>query len=172
MTLPPFDGAASEQPQCELLAALVRCQRPGIAVEAGTYQGHAAHYIGEALRTNGIGHLHTADPYPCGAENTLRDLGEWVTYYQQDFLGVLEKLPHVDFAYIDASGPGPDGASLRWLHFQAVRDKLRSGGIICVDDTLSDDWADGENGHSAGRIRMSCNVSFWFLRGLSIYAKP
>lgn len=172
MTLPPFNGMASEAAQCGLLASLVACQRPGIAVEAGTYQGHAAYFIAQALRDNGIGHLYTADPFPYDQQNVLRGLERWVTYHPVDFLEMLRQIPRVDFAYIDSSAPGPGGAALRWQHFEAVRAKLRNGGIICVDDTLGNDWDDLEGGQSARRIREMCGANFRFLRGLSIYQAP
>lgn len=168
MSLPPWDLEASAPEQVTLLCALIRCQRPEILVEAGTYRGHAAYYIGHTLSEGGFGHLYTADPYPNGQIATLHGLGR-VTFYPTDFLLMLETLPAVDFAYIDASDHSkPAGAALRYIHFEAVRAKLRPGGIICVDDTAADDWSDGENGQSVQRIREQC-LNFTFLRGLSVY---
>ncbi len=169
MNLRPWDQEATCREQCELIAGLVRCQKPEIVVEAGTYRAHTASYIGEALEMNGYGHLHTADPYPHGQYAALTGMAR-VTFYPTDFLEMLDAIPHVDFAYIDASDHSrPGGADLRWKHFDAVLRKLRAGGIICVDDTLADDWNDGENGHSVDRIRTVSNVNFRFLRGLSVY---
>jgi predicted O-methyltransferase YrrM len=169
MTLPPWDLEASAPEQVELLCALIRCQKPEILVEAGTYRGHSAYRIGETLAELGRGHLWTADPFPNGQFATLSPL-ERVTFCPRDFLAVLEGIPYVDFAYIDASDHSkPDGASLRWRHFEAVRAKLRQGGVICVDDTAANDWSDGEGGRSVGRIRAEC-VNFTFLRGISVYA--
>ena len=169
MTLPPWDTEASAPEQVELLCALVRCQKPEILVEAGTYKGHAAYHIGKVLEELDRGRLFTADPVPNGQLATLKGLRR-VTFYGGGFLEMLGSLPHVDFAYIDASDHSKaNGASLRWRHFEAVRAKLRPGGIICVDDTAADDWRDGEGGRSAQRIRNLC-VNFTFLRGLSVYA--
>lgn len=169
MTLPPWDLEASAPEQIELLCALIRCQKPEILVEAGTYRGHAAWHIGKVLESSNFGRLHTCDPYPNGQFETLRECSR-VTFHPKDFLKVLEGIPYVDFAYIDASDHSkPDGASLRWRHFEAVRAKLRPGGVICVDDTAADDWSDGEGGRSVLRIREKC-VNFTFLRGISIYA--
>ncbi len=171
MSLPPWDGHATEPAQCGLLAYLVMCQKPEIVVEAGTYQGHAAHFMARSLQEIGSGHLHTADPFPMGQTRTLVELTKWVTVYKSDFLDMLATIPEVDFAYIDASANEPGGARLRWQHFKAVKAKLRPGGIICVDDTKADDWDDGENGRSAQRIRDACGLNFAFLRGLSIYSR-
>lgn len=160
MSLPPFNGMASEPAQCLLLASLVICQRPGIAVEAGTYQGHTAFHIANALKTNGIGHLHTADHALFGQRDVLAGLEQWVTFYQSDYLDMLAKIPRVDFAYIDSGD-----AEVRLEHFEATRAKLRSGGIICVDDTLGGD-------PPMERIRELCGLNFRFLRGLSVCVAP
>jgi predicted O-methyltransferase YrrM len=169
MNLPSWDGHASAPEQVELLCALIRCQKPEIVVEAGTYRGHSAYRIGETLAEMGKGQLFTADPCNHGQGTLLAKL-ERVIFWPTDFLTMLEGSPKVDFAYIDATDHSKrDGARLRWEHFEAVRAKLRPGGIICVDDTAADDWADGENGRSVERIRERC-VNFTFLRGLSIYA--
>lgn len=169
MTLPPWDLEATAPEQVELLCALIRCQKPEILVEAGTYLGHCAWHIGKTLNELSKGHLHTCDPFPNGQFQTLRDQPR-VIFHPKDFLKVLDALPYVDFAYIDASDHSkPDGASLRWRHFEAVRAKLRPGGIIAVDDTAANDWSDGEDGRSVLRIREKC-VNLTFLRGISIYA--
>jgi predicted O-methyltransferase YrrM len=168
MNLPSWDQEASAPEQVELLCSLIRCQKPVILVEAGTYRGHAAYRIGETLNELGIGTLFTADPYPKGQAALLAPFGR-VIYQQRDFLEVLAEIPFVDFAYIDASDHSRQGgADLRWKHFTAVMAKLRKGGIICVDDTAADDWNDGENGRSVDRIRDKC-ANFTFLRGLSVY---
>jgi len=168
MILPSWDGHATAPEQCQLLAALVRCQKPKLLVEAGTYRGHTALFVGSVLEELGSGHLHTADPMTyCPA-----DLGARVTYYPTDFLKMLDGLEGpVDFAYIDASDHSrPDGADLRWIHFDAVLARLSPKGIICVDDTAADDWSDGEGGKSVLRIREKC-INFSFLRGLSVYTR-
>lgn len=169
----PFDCEASAPEQCELLAALVRCAKPRIVVEAGTYRGHGAIYIARALAENGpTGHLWTADPHDFGQATTLAGYPN-VSYCREDFLTMLARLDSVDFAYIDASDFGPNGrdASLRVKHFEAVLPKMSPGGLVLVDDTAADDWNDGEDGKSVLRIRERC-TNFGFLRGLSIYQAP
>jgi predicted O-methyltransferase YrrM len=169
MTLPPWDREASDPAQCELLAALVRCAKPRVVVEAGTYQGHGAIYIARALAESGpTGHLWTADPNDWGQVATLAGYPN-VTYCRENFLTMLDRLDSVDFAYIDASA-GRD-ASLRVKHFEAVLPKLSPGALVLVDDTLADDWSDGEGGRSVLRIRERC-FNLRFLRGLSIFQAP
>jgi predicted O-methyltransferase YrrM len=169
MNLPVWDQEASAPEQVELLCSLIRCQRPEILVEAGTYRGHAAYRIGETLSELDKGTLHTADPYPKGQAALLKGFTR-VVFHPKDFLEVLENIPFVDFAYIDASDHSRQGgADLRWKHFTAVMAKLRRGGIVCVDDTAADDWNDNEGGRSVDRIREKC-TNFTFLRGLSVYA--
>ncbi len=174
MRLPAWDVTATSREQCDLLRALIGVLRPEVVVEAGTYKGHAAFFMGHSLSDIGAGHLWTADPIDHGVARLVREwrLEQWVTYQQRDFLDVLAELPVVDFAYIDASADGPTGAELRWRHFQAVLSKLRPGGVVCVDDTATDDWCDGEGGRSVERIRAVCGLNFRFGSGLSIYHSP
>lgn len=169
MSLPPWDDHATAPEQCALIASLIVCAKPLVVVESGTYMGHTAYFIASELQGLGRGHLYTADPLPADQLGTLSGLKPWVTFHKGDFLEMLAGIPAVDFAYIDATADGPGGARLRWEHFQAVRAKLRPGGIICVDDTAADDWDDQENGRSAARIRSVCNINFRFLRGLSVF---
>jgi predicted O-methyltransferase YrrM len=173
LTLPTWDLEATAPEQCELLRALIRCHKPRVVVEAGTYKGHGAIAIAEALWRNGAtGHIWTADPYDFGQPATLAPYPN-VTFYREDFLTMLTRLDSVNFAYIDASEWGPNGrdASLRVRHFEAVLPKLEPGGLVCVDDTLADDWNDGEGGKSVLRIREKC-FNLRFLRGLSVYQAP
>jgi predicted O-methyltransferase YrrM len=169
MNVPSWDNHASAPSQCQLLASLVRCQMPNVLVESGTYRGHMAIHIGSVLDELSHGHLHTSDPIMYCPAN----MGERVTYYQKDFLDMLDLIPgQIDFAYIDGTDHSrPNGADLRWIHFKAVQERLRPGGIICVDDTAADDWSDGENGQSVLRIRKMCGNNFKFLRGLSVYSR-
>lgn len=176
MILPPWDGHASCLEQLEILAGLIRAQRPQTVVESGTYRGHGAIFMGDAIRRNGTGHLWTADPVDYGQHTHIFEQnGLWgaVSVHLERFETMLGNVRGViDFAYIDGSGENPPkglGAGLRWLHFEAVRKRLAPGGIICVDDTAADDWTDGEGGRSVQRIRDACQLNFKFLRGLSVY---
>jgi predicted O-methyltransferase YrrM len=168
--LPQLDGHATDRETLELLWALVRLHKPEVVAEAGTYRGHGAIFMAQACIENDRGLVYTADPYPSGAMSAFGQAGvsEWVRYRPIDYLEMLETLPHVDFAFIDASAPGPDGAKLRWQHFEATKTKIRPGGVICVHDTAADDWSDGEGGRSVERIRAACGLNLTAGRGLSV----
>lgn len=172
MILPPYDLTASEPAQCELLASFIKCMKPEIIVESGTYLGHGAIHMGRACKQIRHGHVYTADPVELGQGRlvTANRLEEWVTFHRGGFEGMIETIPEVDLAYIDGSGPGHD-ASLRIQHFNLVKTKLRPGGIIFVDDTKADfaPWTDGEGGASRDRLREVMDINFEWLRGLSLY---
>lgn len=159
LTLQGWDDMASDEAQCELLAALVRAHRPEVVVETGTYRGHGTLYMADALRRNGRGHLHTADPFWHGVPEWIErnGLASVATFHHEQAHKLIERLPYIDFAYID------DHAHSRHRHFEMCRAKLRPGGIILVDDTNANDW------HEVDTIRRSCTVNFRFLRGLSVY---
>lgn len=55
------DGMASEYEVSEFMAALVRLLKPKAVIETGCYQGHTSMAIGQALKVNGRGVLHTCD---------------------------------------------------------------------------------------------------------------
>jgi predicted O-methyltransferase YrrM len=167
MKFPSWDATATDAETLEVLAALIRLQKPSVVVEAGTYRGHGALYMAAALEANGRGILWTADPVDHGQGEALEGVRN-VHVCRYDFLDLLAWLSVVDFAFIDASGPGPDGAALRWLHFEAVRANMNPGGMICVHDTAADDWSDGEGGRSVLRIREACQLNLTSGRGLSV----
>lgn len=172
MNLPPFDGHATDIETLEVLFALVRLQKPEVVVEAGTYRGHGAIFMGSACKQNKGGMVHTADPFDNGQMATLNNAGLswWVRYWPEDYLSMLETISGpIDLAFIDASAPDATGARLRWEHFEATLPRMRPGGMVCVHDTAADDWSDGEGGISVNRIRERCQINLTTGRGLSIY---
>jgi len=58
------DDWATETEVTRLLAELVRALKPDLVVETGTYHGHTARAIGEALRAVGRGRLVTLEMDP------------------------------------------------------------------------------------------------------------
>lgn len=167
--LPPLDSTASDPRVLELLRALVRIERPAVCLEAGTYRGHAAVAIGEALRENGEGTLYTADPVDHGVLELLGalELDEWVAYRRTTAEELLESLPvGLDFAYIDHSG----GTRARF--FDLVRHGLRPGGLIVVDDLAEGQvWKDGQGGETRLWVREQCDIILEGARGLGIYRR-
>lgn len=175
MNLPERDEEATDAATCELLRTLVRCYRPAVCVEAGTYRGHAAIAIGQGLRFNGTGTLFTADPHDHGQQDAIREAGleKRVECCRMDFVEMLDAIGgEIDFAYIDASGmERPKDASLRLPHFQAAKDRLAKGGLVCVHDTQMFDWSDGKGGDTVHAIRDQCDVTLAFGKGLSLYQR-
>ena len=170
--MPPMDLESTDVETLELLAALIRLTKPSVVVEAGTYLGHGAIYMADACKANGKGHVYTADPFARDAMRAMfaaNGLEDWITLYQTGYLKMLD-MPVVDFAFIDASGPGHD-ASLRWKHVEATLPRLSQGGVMCVHDTAADDWNDGEGGESVRRIRALCDLTIYNNRGISIMVK-
>lgn len=170
MSLPEWDGHATDRETLEVIAALIRLTKPGVVVEAGTYRGHGALYMAIALKKNGLGHLVTCDVVDHGAMGLLEAYDN-AEFWHGDYVDLLRKdsTPPIDFAFVDASGDGPAGAGLRWVHFRETLGRLTPGGIICVHDTATDDWDDGEGGASVRRIRETCDLTLMCGRGLSIY---
>lgn len=166
---------ATEREFCGFMAAIVRIMQPDLVVEAGTYKGHAAVTIGRAVKTYG-GRLFSADPYDHGVQPDLdaEDL-DCVNLYRGGFLEMIEPFGEIGFAFIDATDHSRlDGADLRWIHFEAVRAKMPSGGIICTHDTLANHapWGDGEQGRSRERIAELAGLHFNHMKGLSVYQQP
>ena len=175
LQLPPWAPEATEPAICELLAALVSVRQPRVIVEAGTYRGHSALLMADACRRTGAGHVTTFDPVDHGLRAYIErnELGDWLTYVQ----GPYEIPNRVEFAFIDASARDPDGlmnAALRWQHFEATRQRMAPGGIICAHDTLwpSEPWYDHEGGDSMHRIRAASQLNIDCMRGLSIFQAP
>jgi predicted O-methyltransferase YrrM len=58
-----------------LIYCLVRGLRPRLVVEIGTYRAGTASIIAAALVANGIGQIHTIDPF--GAETVPSIIRDW-----------------------------------------------------------------------------------------------
>lgn len=169
ITVPEFDGHATDFATLEVLRSLVMLEQPKLIVEAGTYRGHGAIWMASAQEA---GLLLTADveDRDVVAAFEAAEVADRIEFHHCDFLQMLEDVVQVDFAFIDATDHSrPDGADLRWQHFQAVGEKLTPGGIICVHDTAADDWRDGQGGKSVLDIRRACQLNLTAGRGLSIY---
>ena len=140
VALPPLDDGATDIETLDLLAQLVRYERPARVVEAGTYRGHGALVMAAALRANGIeGHVWTADPvdHGIGPYISANNLGALLTWRNVSFDEMLPEVPTpIDFAFIDASDRRPGGDVLMRLHhLNLVMPKMRPGGLILVHDT-------------------------------------
>ena len=136
--------------------SLVRFLKPRIAVETGTFIGYSSLCIGQAMKDNKQGHLHSFDLFmevpgyvsPVNPEhdemfdmvrNHAREaeLEDWITYHKGDSSKAIKRLfgsnqnLTVDFAFID--GDHSIKGCLKDL--QAVDQRLVEGGIILFHDT-------------------------------------
>jgi len=124
-----------------LLFALVRLQRPAVAAEVGTYHGGGAEVIARALRENGDGFLHTADPF--GADRCPEIFARWpgelrrlVEFHPLNSMDFFLKLHHrrvaLDFVLVD----GDHDYELALFDLQMAARLLRPGGIVVMNDSV------------------------------------
>ncbi len=123
----------------------------GEALEIGSYQGVSAEFIAKALRHEG--RLYCVDPWqdthlgwqnPCYLifERHLRRLGLWdkIKVLRSYSSEVASQLPgDLDFIFVDWDHSWT-GLAADW---QIVKNRLATGGIACLHDTLipaSEPW--------------------------------
>lgn len=128
------DGTkASEREVLELLYGLVRCRKPELCIETGTFAGHGTNAIASALVANNYGQLTTIEADPDLAQQ-LREAGmpDRTTLIEGDSLQyVMELETPVQFGFVDCGD---------WMHRVEVAAKLYrkldSEGILAVHDTV------------------------------------
>jgi len=139
--------ASKKKSAALVLYHLLRNQKPEHAVELGTCLGISAAYQGVALKANGKGKLITIEGSPgraIFATENVHELGleKYVEVIQGRFQDVLEhqlqKLPFVDFAFID--GHHQEDATLKY--YQQLLPWFKKGGIMVFDDIF---WSAGMN---------------------------
>ena len=119
----------------KLLKFFIRLQRPKICVDVGTYTGLSALAIAEATPENT--RVFTLDKKgQVGHQTALKNIqkspfGYKVKFCTSNAKDDIMNLPDaIDFAFIDA-----DKKNTR-LYFDLLFKKLRSGGLMVVDDVL------------------------------------
>lgn len=123
------DVFATEDQVTELVAGFIRALQPDYAIETGTYKGHTAQAIGQALQRNGYGHLDTLELDPArAAEARERCRGLPVMVHTIDSATFVPGAP-IEFAWLDS-------------HFLSRERELRRfrrwfipGAVIGVHDT-------------------------------------
>lgn len=142
--------------------SVVRCLRPKLALETGTFIGYSSLCITQGMQDNEMGHLHTFDlfmdrdnytsPVLGACSNGLdiarghlehAGLSHRVTFHKGDSSSEIAaafggKVPSVDFAFIDGDHR-LRGALKDW---QIVDECLVEGGIVLLHDTIPEkcDW--------------------------------
>jgi predicted O-methyltransferase YrrM len=115
----------------DLLHSLVRCQKPAVVIETGTFAGHGTQAIFTALERNEYGHLWTVENDPVLYE-AYPDDSPRTTYVEGDSLAFVTagELPPPDLAFVDCG---------EWEHrvhvAQETKRILNKGGLMLVHDT-------------------------------------
>lgn len=163
--LSSVDDTASDPAVWDFLASMIAALQPRVIVEAGTYRGHGAFAMGEALLRDKIeGHIHTADVEDHYVYDALdrAGLGQYVTFYHGRFEHMLELVQGpIDLAFIDASEE--ENAALRIDYLNLVLPRLSPHGIAIVDDATDDGWP------GAKVLRDQCSLYLPTGRGLALF---
>jgi predicted O-methyltransferase YrrM len=153
------------------MAWLARMIGAKVIVEAGTYGGAATRILAEV---NPHATVWTADPMRHSNISLMLDDHPNIIYHEGDFIEMLERVPVIDFAYIDATTPEEHGTahtySYRHRSGQAVAERLSPNGIICYDDTNPKPWR--EPFPELALIQDFCQINLRALKGFSIYQSP
>ena len=120
--------------QGRVLSMLSKLIRPQRILEVGTFTGYASLCLAEGLSEDGI--LHTID-INAELEDMVRasfaksDLGLKIKYHIGNALEIIPELDEVfDLVFIDADKKNNEA------YYKLSIDKLRSGGLIIVDNVL------------------------------------
>lgn len=136
-----FQRTLSPQMLCgsligRLLSFISRLTKPTCIVEFGTFTGYSALCLAEGLSSDGI--LHTFESND-ELLPTIEEFQKTSPYYNniQTHIGLAESIfPHMDIspdlAFIDA------GKTNYIVHYNLLMRKMKSGGMIIVDNVLWD----------------------------------
>lgn len=120
--------------QGRVLSMLSKLLNPQRILEVGTFTGYASLCLAEGLSKDGI--LHTID-INAELEDMVRssfsksDLGSQIIYHIGNALEIIPNLDEVfDLIFIDADKKNNE------TYYNLTIDKLRSGGLIIVDNVL------------------------------------
>ena len=120
--------------QGRVLSMLSKMIRPKRILEIGTFTGYATLCLAEGLSQKGV--LHTIDINP-ELEDMARDhfsrsnFKQQITYHPGNALDIISELDEIfDLVFIDADKKN------NMNYFDLVIDKVRSGGLIIIDNVL------------------------------------
>jgi predicted O-methyltransferase YrrM len=120
--------------QGRVLSMLSKLLNPQRILEVGTFTGYASLCLAEGLSKDGI--LHTID-INAELEDMVRnsfsksDLGSKINYHIGNAIEIIPNLDEVfDLIFIDADKKNNEN------YYNLTIDKLRSGGLIIVDNVL------------------------------------
>lgn len=125
------DVHATEDQVITLIRGFITALQPEYVIETGTYLGHTAKAIGEALRENGHGHLDTIEIDPeRAAQAAERCEGLPVTVHATESRKFTPRKP-IEFAWIDEIITERNHSLARF------RPHFATGAVIAVHDTGS-----------------------------------
>jgi predicted O-methyltransferase YrrM len=160
------DTTASHPETWDFLAQLVTGLNARTVVEAGTYRGHAALAMAEAMRVGCIdGCIYTADVVDHGVEALAEQAGlsRYLSFTRDRFETMVEPLDGIDLAFIDASEEQTPALRIDYLNL--VWEKLAPNGVAVVDDATNDEWP------GAALLREKCGLYLPGGHGLAIFQK-
>jgi predicted O-methyltransferase YrrM len=123
-----------------MLHWLVRVLEPDVALEIGTSVGYSGLWIASALQKNGRGHLWTIESHDERFEKARQhfeeaEMAEHITQLKghapEIFTQGLNMPEVIDFAFFDATKQEHQS------YFDAIFPRMRSGGMIVVDNVRS-----------------------------------
>jgi predicted O-methyltransferase YrrM len=123
---------ASEGEVSDLIHAFILSTKPEKVVETGTYVGHTAKTISEALTRNGTGHLWTVENDPSFTQHYRNMEMSRTTFVDADspaWCASNDCPSEIDFAFVDSGHP-----PVRLKDVQALYPKMREGGLLLVHD--------------------------------------
>jgi predicted O-methyltransferase YrrM len=118
----------------DLLYALVRMKKPGLAIETGTGHGCSTRRIAEALAENGSGLLISCDTYSEYVDDARLSIPSMFVEIRR--CTGIEVLAHEkpDFILVDA---GDVGNRMEELKLIMERDILSKNGLLVIHDAIN-----------------------------------
>ena len=118
---------------------LARRLKPHVIVETGVSAGYSSRAFLEAIHANGFGRLYSSDlpiyltreQVGCMVPHSLRE--PWTLYYDGDAVNlqrIFSEAPEIDLFHYDSD----KAMAAKEQVFAAVRPRLRSRGVVVVDD--------------------------------------
>jgi len=121
--------------QGRVLSFLSKMMQPGLILEVGTFTGYATICLAEGLAEDGI--IHTIEvnrelEEMLNAHFLLTDVGKKIRQHFGEAEQIIAAFPYqeIDLVFIDADKKN------NYTYYCSVFDKVRSGGLIIIDNVL------------------------------------
>jgi len=129
-----YDGMATETEVLRFLYALAHMVKPAVIVETGTYLGYGTAHLALAVKNNGVGHVHTAEPDPGIMSNARKlldrlRLSSYVSLFVGTGLELIQTMATIDFAFLDSD------CDTRIEEMSALYSRLTDHSMGAVHDT-------------------------------------